>query len=142
MGSRTKARECAFQMLYQWDLTGEPMDQVVESFWRVRSTTEATRGMAERLARGTERHAQTIDEAIARAAKNWRLERIATVERNILRLATYELMLERLTPHAVILDEAVELAKRFAEADSPPFVNGVLDAVKRAVRGEGKAGGA
>jgi transcription antitermination protein NusB len=134
MGRRTKARECAFQMLYQWDITHEAMDGVVESFWKVRSTTPPTREAAERLARGTERHAQRIDEAITQELKNWRLERIAAVDRNILRLATYELMMESATPHAVILDEAVEMAKRFGEADSPPFVNGVLDAVRRSVR--------
>jgi N utilization substance protein B len=136
MGRRTKARECAFQMLYQWDITHEAMDGVVESFWKVRSTTPPTREAAERLARGTQRNAQRIDEAITQELKNWRLERIAAVDRNILRLATYELMMESATPHAVILDEAVEMAKRFGEADSPPFVNGVLDAVRRSVRGD------
>jgi N utilization substance protein B len=73
---------------------------------------------------------------ITQALTNWRFDRIAAVDRNILRLATYELMVEKATPTAVILDEAIEMAKRFGEADSGPFVNGVLDAVRRAVRGE------
>lgn len=142
MGKRTRARECAFQMLYQWDLTREPMDSVSEAYWRVRSTTEETRARAESLARGTCANIERIDAAVAEAASHWRLDRIAAVDRNILRLGTYELMLETATPSAVILDEAVEMAKRFGEADSGSFVNGVLDAIMRRVRGrEGKVVG-
>ena len=131
MGRRTKARECAFQMLYQWDMTRGPLDDVLESFWRVRTTTEATRAAAERLARGAAQRLAPIDEAIAASATHWRVERIAAVERNVLRLATYELLAERETPPAVVIDEAVEMARRFGEGESPAFVNGVLDAVMR-----------
>jgi N utilization substance protein B len=126
-------------MLYQWDITREPMDGVVDSFWRVRTTTDETRARAERLARGAQRRVEAIDVAIAAACSHWRLDRIAAVDRNILRLGTYELMEEAATPAPVILDEAVEMAKRFGEADSPAFVNGVLDAIRRRVRGEGDA---
>lgn len=136
MGKRTKARECALQMLYQWDLTREPMDLVAGLFWQVRTSTEETKTMAERLVRGAQRDLERIDKAIAAAAIHWRFERLAAVDRNILRIATYELMAEGETPASVIINEAVEMAKRFSEEDSPAFVNGVLDAVKRAVRGE------
>lgn len=136
MGKRTKARECALQMLYQWDLTREPMDFVAASFWRVRTTTDETKANAERLARGAQAHVAEIDEAITRKLTNWRFERIAAVDRNILRIAGYELMREPQTPPAVVIDEAVEMAKRFGEADSPPFINGVLDAVRRGEAGE------
>ena len=136
MGRRTKARECAFQMLYQWDVSGEPMDEVVKAFWRLRSTTGETRALAERLAVGAQACAPESDAAIKSAATNWRFERIAPVDRTILRMGTSELMKEAGTPPAVVLDEAVELAKRFGEADSPAFVNGVLDAIRRRVRGE------
>jgi N utilization substance protein B len=136
VGRRTKARECAFQMLYQWDVSGEPMDQVMKAFWRLRSTTGETRALAERLAAGAQACAPESDAAITGAATNWRFDRIAPVDRTILRLGTYELMKEGGTPPAVVLDEAVELAKRFGEADSPAFVNGVLDAIRRRVRGE------
>jgi N utilization substance protein B len=142
MGRRTKARECAFQMLYQWEVTERPMDDVVEAFWRLRSSTPATRAMADRLARGTRARVGELDEAIGAAASNWRLSRIATVDRTILRLGTYELLEEPDTPVAVVLDEAVEMAKRFGEADSPAFVNGVLDAIRRRLRGEGVASAA
>ena len=134
MGRRTKARECAFQLLYQHEVGGEPMGAVIEGFWRLRAGTPEMRGMAERLARGAESRVAELDEAIAEAATNWRLDRIAPVDRTILRLGAYELLAEAGTPAAVILDEAVELAKRFGEAESPAFVNGVLDAIHRRVR--------
>jgi len=140
MGMRTKARECAFQMLYQWDITREPMDRVAGLFWQVRTSTPETQAMAERLARGGQAEVARLDEAISAASTNWRFERIAAVDRNILRIAAYELMKEPQTPSSVIIDEAVEMAKRFGEADSPPFVNGVLDAVMRKVRGPGGEG--
>ena len=136
MGRRTKARECAFQILYQWQVTGEPMSAVLEGFWRVRSGTPAAKAMAERLALGAQARAEVLDGQIQDAATHWRLDRIATVDRTILRLGAYELAEEKQTPAAVVLDEAVELAKRFGEADSPSFVNGVLDAIRKRVRGE------
>jgi N utilization substance protein B len=134
MGKRTKARECAVQMLYQWDSTREPMDRVTGLFWKVRSTTDETRARAETLARGAQGDVAALDAAIAAALTNWRFDRVAAVDRNILRIAAYELLHEPETPSAVIIDEAVEMAKRFGEADSPAFVNGVLDAVRRAAR--------
>ena len=136
MGRRSKARECAFQILYQWQITGEPMSAVVDGFWRVRSGTPEAKQMAERLARGASAQAEALDRQIAEAATHWRLDRIAAVDRTILRLGAYELAAETQTPAAVVLDEAVELAKRFGEEDSPSFVNGVLDAIRRRVRGE------
>jgi N utilization substance protein B len=136
VGRRTKARECAFQILYQWQITGEPMSAVLEGFWRVRSGTPAAKAMAERLATGAQACAAALDGQIQEAATHWRLDRIAPVDRTILRLGAYELAEERQTPAAVVLDEAVELAKRFGEADSPAFVNGVLDAIRKRVRGE------
>jgi len=143
MGKRTKARECALQMLYQWDITREPMDRVAGLFWQVRTSTDETRAMAERLARGAQGDVTRLDEEITRASKNWRFDRIAAIDKNILRLAVYELLREPGTPSSVVIDEAVELAKRFSAVDSPPFVNGVLDAIKARVRGEpaGESGG-
>ena len=130
------------QMLYQWDITREPMDRVTGLFWQVRTSTDETRAMAERLARGAQKDIERLDEEITRSSKNWRFDRIAAIDKNILRLAVYELLREPGTPSSVVIDEAVELAKRFSAVDSPPFVNGVLDAIKARVRGEpaGEAG--
>jgi transcription antitermination protein NusB len=141
VGKRTRARECAFQMLYQWDIGKESMDLVTEAFWKVRSTTDETRAAAERLARGAQGHAEAIDAAIAGVTTNWKLERIASVDLNILRIGAYELMWEPKTPAAVVLDEAVEMAKRFGEEGSPAFVNGVLDAIRGRLDADRKAAG-
>lgn len=141
MGRRTKARECAFQMLYQWDMTREPMDRVVEAYWKVRTTTDLTRSLADRLARGAQADVERLDAEIVKVSKNWRFDRIAAVDRNIIRLGAFELMRDAETPSPVIIDEAVEMARRFGEADSTAFVNGVLDAIMRNVReGEGVRG--
>ena len=129
MGRRSKARECAFQILYQWQITGDPMNAVLEGFWRVRSGTPAAREMAERLACGARAQVAVLDAQIAEAATHWRIDRIAPVDRTILRLGSYELAHEPSTPAAVVLDEAVELAKRFSTDDSGRFVNGVLSAL-------------
>ncbi len=135
MGRRTKARECAFQILYQCQITSDSIDGTIEQFWKIRSGTETARSMAERLARGAHAATPELDGLIVDVAKNWRIERIANVDKCLLRLGAYELKHEP-TPAAVVLDEAVELAKRFGEADSPAFVNGVLDAIMRKVRAE------
>ena len=124
-------------MLYQWDITQEPMDRVAGLFWQVRTTTDETRARAESLARGAQRELARLDEAIARASTNWRFDRIAAVDRNIMHIGAYELMMEPDTPASVVIDEAVEMAKRFSEAEAPAFVNGVLDAINRQVRGGG-----
>jgi N utilization substance protein B len=134
MGRRSKARECAFQMLYQWEISREPIESVALAFWRVRSGTDAMRSMADRLARGASGDVERLDAAIRAATEHWRFERIAPVDRALLRLGAFELIHEP-TPAPVVIDEAIELARRFGEADSPAFVNGVLDAVMRAERG-------
>jgi N utilization substance protein B len=122
-------------MLYQWDMTREPIERVIAAFWRVRSTLDATRARANTMASGTHEDLKLIDAAITKASTNWRFDRIAAVDRNILRLGVFELMREPQTPVAVVIDEAVEMARRFGEADSPAFVNGVLDAIMRKLRG-------
>jgi N utilization substance protein B len=126
-------------MLYECEIGREPIERVSEAFWRLRSTTDETRARAEQLARGTVAHLDRIDQMIAAAATHWPMARIAAVDRNIMRVGVFELLAELHTPAAVVLDEAVEMAKRFGEADSPAFVNGVLDAIRRQLRpGEGK----
>jgi N utilization substance protein B len=136
MGRRTRARECAFQMLYTWDRTRAPLERVIRGYWRLRTTTDETRARAEALLRGVQAEIDALDLLVDRAATRWRLDRMAAVDLCILRLASYELLRETHTPAAVVIDEAVELAKRFGDAGSPAFVNGVLDAVRRGLRGE------
>lgn len=134
MGQRSKARVCAMQMLYQREWSGEAEARVIEDFWTMRNATPSVKALAERLFVGTEREREAIDEDITSVMTNWELDRVAAIERNVLRLGAYELKRERDTPAAVIIDEAIEIAKRYGEAESSSFVNGVLDALRRRYR--------
>jgi N utilization substance protein B len=132
MGSRRQARELALQLLYQHELTRAPLEQMQEHFESWQSAAKATRDFADELASGTLQHVEEIDALLEKQTAHWRLDRLAAVDRNILRLALYELMFHGATPPAVVIDEAIEIAKRFGAEESARFVNGVLDGfVKR-----------
>lgn len=127
MGMRRRGRELALQMLYQHELAGNNVETIVTSFEELQQAPAATREFAAALARGTIDRRDEIDTRLAEQADNWRLDRMAAVDRNILRLAMYELLFAPDTPPAVVIDEAVEIAKRFGSERSSQFVNGVLD---------------
>ena len=129
MASRRLAREHALQILFQLDMTGDDLETSIGLHWRGREADETTRAFAERVVRGAFGDAVRIDKLITDASENWRLERMATVDRNVLRVAIYELLHESDTPPPVVIDEAIEIAKRFGGEESSQFVNGVLDAV-------------
>ena len=129
MGARTTAREAALQMLFAIDATGNDTDQAISDFWRELPGDAEGREYADALVRGVRDGADKLDERIRAASQNWRLERMARIDRNALRLGTYELLTRSDVPRAVILDEAVELAKRFGGEESSKFVNGVLDRI-------------
>src|SRR5436190_3695883 len=139
MGSRRKARECALQMLFQWDITHDLIDQIAVTFWDGhdgkdgQEEAEETRTFAEALASGTVAHVEKIDVLIARHAENWRLDRMAVVDRNLLRLATYEFLYDAETPKTVVINEAIEIARRFSSQESPQFINGILDSIRKEV---------
>ena len=127
MGSRRRARELALQLLYQYELTHAEPERMQADFDEWRSSTDGVREFADGLLRGTLEHLADIDTELERQTAHWRLDRLAAVDRNILRLAMYELLYHRDTPHAVVIDEAIEIAKKFGAEESPRFVNGVLD---------------
>jgi N utilization substance protein B len=129
MGARTSGREAALQMLFALETSSDPIERVVAGFWRETPGDPEGRDYADVLARGVAGELAQVDEAIRKASTNWRLERMARVDRNVLRLGAWELLRSQAVPRAVILDEAVELAKRFGSEDSGAFVNGVLDRV-------------
>ena len=132
MGSRRRARELALQLLYQHEMTETPPEEMEENLEEWRGATDGIRQFADILIRGTLEHLDEIDEELARQTAHWRLERLAAVDRNILRLAMYELLFHAETPHPVVIDEAIEIAKKYGSAESARFVNGVLDGfVKR-----------
>ncbi len=129
MGARTSGRAAALQMLFALEMSGEPADTVIHRFWRELPGDAEGREYADQMLRGVAASLENTDEVIRLASTNWRLERMARVDRNVLRLGAWELANAMDTPRAVIIDEAVELAKRFGTTDSGAFVNGVLDRV-------------
>lgn len=133
--ARHRARELAIQWLYQWEIGAIDLDEVFERERQVelRPPDGPRDRFAEALVRGTADNLAQIDPLIAEHANNWRLERLAVVDRLVLRLATYELLCTPETPPAVVIDEALELARTYATDASVPFVNGVLDAIRRTV---------
>jgi transcription antitermination protein NusB len=137
MGARHRAREYALQMLYQAEASGVAMHEVKTSFWGDRDVPPEVRAFAERLAGGAAGARQECDELLTGSLENWRLERLAIVDRNILRLAVYEFLHQPETPPIVVIDEAIELARRFGGDDSWQFTNGILDAVRKKLEAAG-----
>jgi len=131
MRKRTKAREYALQMLYQVDVGRGDVQQTIQEFWTYHPGSQDVQAFAERLVRGTLDHRQEIDGLIAQHANNWDINRMAVVDRNILRMGTYELLHMEDVPPKVCLNEAVELAKRFGDEESSKFVNGILDTIHK-----------
>jgi N utilization substance protein B len=134
-GRRRKSRELALQLLYQNDLAGTPPEEMflrTEEYVLARPEVQE---YAERLVRGTLSRRDELDAKLSERSEHWRLGRMAAVDRNLLRLALYELLFEEDIPDAVVIDEAVEIAKKFSTPSSGPFVNGVLDAIRRAAFG-------
>jgi N utilization substance protein B len=130
MGARHSGREAALQMLFQLEASGTSAEETIELFWRTFDEADPEgRSYADTLVRGVADTTAALDERIAAASQNWRLERMSRVDRNLLRLGTWELMTRQDVPRAVILDEAVELAKSFGTDESSGFVNGVLDRI-------------
>jgi transcription antitermination protein NusB len=131
MTKRSRAREVALQLLFQHDHNRNVERQEIERFVADRLNEEALRQFCLGLYDGVLARGAEIDQRLAAAAENWRLPRMAGVDRNILRLGAYELLYALDTPPAVALDEAIQLARRYGSADSPAFVNGVLDCLRQ-----------
>ncbi len=130
-GTRRKSRELAMQMLFQGDLGKQTPDQVRKTFWLAREdeSDAEVRGFAEDLYRVATVHAVEIDALIVKHAVNWRLERMPGVDRNVLRLAVAEMLGFKSTPFAIVINEALEIARRYSGPESVGFLNGVLDAM-------------
>jgi N utilization substance protein B len=124
-------------MLFQWDITHDSIDQITANFWEGQDEPEDTRTFAETLASGAIENVEKIDALIQRHAENWRLDRMAVVDRNILRLATYEFLYDAETPKTIVINEAIEVARRFSAQESPQFINGILDSIRKEVENLG-----
>jgi len=136
MGHRRKARESALQILFQLEFSTNNYEEVIEEYWKEKKASAKTKNYANWLVRGVISSKKEIDNIIEECSKNWRLSRMATVDRNIIRIATFELFSEQDIPSPVIINEAIEIAKKYGTEDSGQFVNGILDTIKRKVRKE------
>jgi len=133
---RHHAREAAVQMLYQWEIGRQSIPEVTQSYWTSglpdhSALPDDLRQFATMLTHGVVSSLGEIDPMLAEAAVNWRLERMAVMDRIVLRLAVYELLRQPETPARVIINEALELARTFSSDEAVPFVNGVLDSIRR-----------
>ena len=126
MGARRTGREAALQMLFQVEAQGATADDAVRLFWRQFEGDPEGRAYADAIVRGVCATQDALDATIRKASTHWRLERMSRVDRNLLRLGAWELEFSKEVPRAVVLDEAVELAKSYGTEESPSFVNGVL----------------
>jgi len=132
MGRRRKARELALQLLYQLDVQGEDDPEAhFDDFWLRHPVDREARDFAESLVRGTKLHEIEIDGLISRYAENWELERMAVVDRNILRQGIFELLWATAVPPKVAINEALEVAKKFSTHESSRFINGILDRIHK-----------
>ena len=132
MGTRRKARECALQMLFAADVAKTHENVLTRDYWNELGEADiddATREFATKLAVGALRQIEAVDAKIRSRAEHWRIPRMAIVDRNVLRLAVYEFLFEQ-TPHTVVINEALEIARRFSTFEATQFINGILDAVK------------
>jgi N utilization substance protein B len=131
MASRRKARELALQMLFQWEQGQHRPETVLNSFLIPQKLDAEVEQFARELFEGTVAECEALDRRLAQRAAHWRMGRMAAVDRNLLRLAVYEFLHHPETPPAVVINEALEIARRFSDKDSVDFVNGVLDAIRK-----------
>lgn len=129
MRKRTKARESVLQILYQIDLTNDPIDAVLDRYWNGRDRNPEVIEFANEIIKGTLGHLSEIDDIILKHSDKWEIDRMPIIDRNIIRFATYEIIYMDDIPPKVTIDEAVELANRFSSINSGKFVNGVLDKI-------------
>ncbi len=129
--SRRQSRIVAIQILYQIQLTTTPLSVVIEQFWRSQATSVKLRPFATQLVEGTAEHLAVIDDLLQNTSKNWKLHRMPIVDLAILRCATYEILFVDDIDPATSINEAVEIAKSYSTPDSPKFINGVLDNIRK-----------
>jgi len=130
MGTRRKAREKALQMLFQLDFHNEGAETICSTFWTGNPVGQKVREFAEELVKGTCANRESIDRMISSTMENWTLDRLASVDKAILRLAIYELIYMADIPSKVTINEAVEIAKNYGTEESGRFVNGILDRIR------------
>ena len=138
---RRKARECALKILYMYEMRQENIETIIDEFWKESpEKNEEVKEFATILAKGAVDNIKIIDKKISEVALNWQIERMSAIDRNILRIGSFEIMFLPEIPPAVSINEAIELAKKYGTEDSPKFVNGILHKIKEKTEQEGKNG--
>lgn len=132
VGLRRRARECALQMMFQLDVTHDPRN-LVERYWEVNPAAEVVKEFSNDLVRGCLEHLSEIDALLEKYAENWSLSRMSRVDRNVLRIAVYELLYRADIPARVTLNEAIDIVKKYSEEASGAFINGILDKILKEV---------
>jgi|YelNatPaOPRAMG01_1025707.scaffolds.fasta_scaffold01537_16 N utilization substance protein B len=140
MGKRRKARECALQILFQLEFAEGELESVLSDYWKHQKQPAEVKEYAEWLVRGIHEHQAEVDEKIQEASRNWRLDRMANVDRNVLRIAVFEMLFEKNLAPPIIINEAIEVAKKFSGQEAGVFVNGILDGVYKNLQKQVTAG--
>ena len=129
MRRRTKARECIIQILYQYDITNDPIDKILDQFWKDKNHSPLIKNFAIEIVKGTIDKLAEIDSLISEYSENWTIDRMPVVDRNILRFSIYELLYRDDIPPRVTIDESIDLSNKFSTPNSGKFVNGILDKI-------------
>jgi len=133
MGKRRKARESTLQILFQLEFNDRGLENIFESFWQEKRASKEIKEYCRWLVEGIVSHRKKIDQLIQSVSENWRIDRMALVDRNVLRIAVFELLYEENLAPAIVIDEAIEVSKKYSTEESATFVNGILDAVRRKI---------
>ncbi|RKY37303.1 MAG: transcription antitermination factor NusB [Candidatus Omnitrophota bacterium] len=131
MRKRTKSRECALHLLYAYDIHKHNIEQIVENYWYSNPEQNDVKEFTDILINGVITNLAQIDHCIRKYADNWKIERMAVIDRNVMRIALYEILFMESVPVKVSINEAVDMAKKYGDADSGGFVNGVLDKINK-----------
>lgn len=134
MGKRRKAREGALQILFQLEFDNSQPEETLKQFWISQKSSAETKGYTQQLINGITAHQEEIDRTIQSGSENWRVSRMPIVDRNILRMAVFELFYEKSLAPAIVINEAIEIAKKFGSDKSSPFINGVLDGLLKKMK--------
>jgi len=137
MGKRRKARECALQILFQLEFNASDADALIRGYWTHQKASEDIKEYGTWLVRGIRSEQEEVDRTIQASSEHWRIARMAVVDRNILRIAVYEMLHEKTLVPAIIINEAIEIAKKYSGEDASVFINGILDAVRKTLAPKG-----
>ena len=141
MGSRRKSREVALQLLYMCEFSDQNLEDALVHFWREGELDDRIIDFTRHLTEGTLKHKEDIDTFISKSSEHWRLDRMALIDRNVMRMAVYEFLYTPETPRKVVINEAIEVAKRFSTEESTQFVNGILDNIRKKLNEEDEKAG-